>query len=66
MPRSGTKLPPAIQTAADLRRRAARLYEIAREFPTDGTAEKLRALAAELEARAQSAERPVKRDVPDA
>jgi hypothetical protein len=65
MPRSGAGLPEAPQSVADLRRRAVRLRSIALEFPGDETAEKLRALAAELDARAQAAEKPVNPGVAD-
>jgi hypothetical protein len=65
MPRSGPVLPNAPQTGADLRRRAARLRAIAREFPDDEIAGKLLALAAELDNRADAVERPIEPGVAD-
>jgi hypothetical protein len=65
MPRSAPTESPGLPTAAELRRRAQRLRQIAREFPRD-TAEKLLELAAELDARAAAMDLPITPDAPDA
>ena len=64
MPRSGGTMPPALQ-AVELRERARRIRQVAREFPKD-TSDKLLGLAAELDARAASIELPIAPDAPDA
>jgi hypothetical protein len=63
MPRSGRTTPPDLQ-AADLQRRAQRIRHMAREFPKD-TSDKLLALAAELDLRAEAIELPINPDAPD-
>ena len=62
MPRSGRTMPPDIQ-AADLRQRAQRVRQMAREFPRD-TSDRLLEFAVELENRAESIELPINPDAP--
>ena len=64
MPRSGAAIPSPLQTSGELRARAARLRDIARDFPGYLASDRIIELAAELEAKANDLE-PSKLDTAD-
>ena len=65
MPRSGDQIPTLPETAHELRARAARYRELAKQYYADQVVDRMLELAAELEERAAAIEKTVKPDGAD-
>jgi hypothetical protein len=62
MPRSGDQVLPSPSTPAELRARAVRYRELAKQHTGDVVADRLMEFAAELDERAAAMEKPAKPD----